>query len=237
MVVPDDPDRHGPWARKILTSAKTQDVIYSIDIQGTANSFAVGSNISDLRLVPAHENFYGIDAAEQKLWAAPAASFSNMVGDVLIAQDSPGVLSRVHWNGEVFEVSELVTVADWKQIAFSPAGIQSIPPQEQTLIKIGIVRHAPEINSGRVEGSLWQLSAESLALDGTDVITSDLRVPGSPLVSVSGNPNFGGVIQGIQSSQPTGHNVAIGGSATLHHLISRTYPILLEDVEDPPATS
>lgn len=237
VVVPDDPDRYGPWSGKILTSARTQGVIYAIDSQGTTSSFSFGSSITDLRIVPAHENFYGIDGTDQKVWAAPASEFSDMVGDVLIAQDTPGVLSHVRWNGEQFEVTQVAQVGNWKEIAFSPAGLQSVPQQEQVHIKIGIVRHAPEIDSGRVEGSLWQLSPDSLSLDGTDVITSDLLVPGTPTVAVNGSPDFEGVIAGTQSTQPAGYSVTIGGNSTLRHLITRTDPIQLEDIADPPAPS
>lgn len=235
VVVPDDQDKYGPWAGKILTGAKTQGLIYSIDPQGVATSYPFGGNVTDLRIIPAHENFYGIDSVEQKIWGAPAAAFSGMIGDVLIAQDTPGTLSRVHWNGAEFEVSQIAEVAQWKQIAFSPAGIAPIPEVEQVHDKIAIVRHAPEIDSGRVEGSLWQLTAESLSLNGTDVITSDLLVPGTPTVTVTGSPNFEGIIEGTQSTQPTGYTVAIGGNATLRHLITRTDAIQLEAVSDPPA--
>ena len=108
-------------------------------------------------------------------------------------------------------------------------------PIEQTPMKIAIVQHAPEINSGRIEGSLWQLTDEDLVLDGTDVITSDLLVPGTPTVSAAGSANFGGVNQGTGSASPSGYSVTISGNATLRHLITRTDPIQLENVTDPPA--
>ena len=233
-VVPNDPDRYGPWAGKILAGAKTQGLVYAIDTQGVTNSYQFGISPEDIVIIPAHENFYGVGLSEQKIWGA-ATAFSSMIGDVLIAQETPGTLSRVHWNGTDFEVSQIAQVTQWKQITFSPAGIAPIPPVRQVYDKIAVVRHAPTIDSGRVEGALWQLTGEAVTLDGTDVITSDLLVPGTPTVTVSGSPNFEGTIQGTENTQPAGYAVAITGNATLRHLITRTNPIQLETVAAPPA--
>src|SRR5690242_4017499 len=59
--------------------------------------------------------------------------------------------------------------------------------------RVVTVRHAPSINSGLIEGSLQQLTGESVSLNGGLKITGNLYVPGTPTVLVSGNPNFGGV--------------------------------------------
>ncbi|HEX6625223.1 MAG TPA: hypothetical protein VF064_16035, partial [Pyrinomonadaceae bacterium] len=219
-TVPGDPDRYGPWAGKILAGAPQQGAIHSIDLQGNNTPYQLGVSPTDLRLIPAHENFYGIDAGGSKLWGAPDAAFTGMIGDLLVAQGSPGTLSRVRWNGAGFDVSQIAQVAQWKQIAFSPAGVAGIPAVRQVYDKIAVVRHAPVLDGGRVEGALWQLSGESVTLDGTDVITSDLLVPGSPTVNVGGSPSFGGTVEGPDDRQPTDYQVAINGNATLGHLIT-----------------
>jgi len=234
-VVPNDPDRYGPWSGKILTGAKEQGLVYALDPQGVSTSYQFGINPEDITVIPAHENFYGVDPSTQKIWGAPANAFTSIIGDVLIAQETPGTLSRVHWNGTDFEVSQIAQVTQWKQITFSPAGIAPLTSVRQLYDRIGIVRHAPMLDSGRVEGALWQLTGEATVLDGTDVITSDLLVPGTPTVTVSGSPNFEGTIQGTDNVQPAGYSVTITGSATLRHLITRTDPIQLETVAPPPA--
>jgi hypothetical protein len=94
-VVSNDPDRYGPWAGKILTGAKTQGGIYAIDIQGVATFHQVGVDPEDITIIPAHENFYGVDPSDQKIWGAPAAAFSSMIGDVLITQQMPGPRLRL----------------------------------------------------------------------------------------------------------------------------------------------
>ena len=234
-TVPGDPDRYGPWAAKILAGAPQQGIIYAIDLQGNNTPYQLDVNPTDLRLIPAHENFYGIDASGGKLWGAPAAAFTGMIGDLLVAQSSPGTLSRVRWNGADFDVSQLAQAAQWKQITFSPAGVAEISAVRQMYDKIAVIRHAPVLNSGRVEGALWQLSGEQVTLDGTDVITSDLLVPGSPTVNVSESPSFGGTVEGPDDQQPTNYQITITGNATLRHLITRTNPIQLEPIAAPPA--
>ncbi len=235
-TIPDDAARYGPWAGKILIGAKEQGAVYAVDAQGGATSYPLGLSPTEIELVPAHENFFGIDTGAGKLWGAPADAFTSLIGDVLVAQASPGVLARVRWNGTEFETGQIAQVAAWGQITFAPAGVAEIRGVKQVYDKIAVVRHAPVLNSGRVEGALWQLKAENVSLGGTDTITSDLLVPGSPTVTVGGgHPTFAGVIEGVENAQPTGYAVSIGANASLRHLITRTNPIELEPVAAPPS--
>ncbi|HEV2705796.1 MAG TPA: Ig-like domain-containing protein, partial [Pyrinomonadaceae bacterium] len=237
-TIPDDPAKYGPWAGKILAGAKTRGVVYAIDAQGSATSYPLGINPEEIEIVPAHENFFGLDPADGKLWGAQADAFAGLIGDVLVGQRSPGILMRVRWNGTEFETGQLAQVAQWSQITFAPAGVAEIRGVKQLYDKLAVVRHAPVLNSGRIEGALWQLSAENVALGGTDTITSDLLVPGTPTVNaVGGQANFGGVIAGDEDSQPTGYTVNIGANASLRHLITRTNPFEMGQVAAPPAPS
>ena len=235
-TVPNDIVKYGPWAGKILVGARTQNAIHAIDALGTSTSYPLTISPQDVSVIPAHENFYGVDPVGNKFWGAPDDAFAGIIGDILIAQGAPGKLVRVRWNGTEFEVGQIAEVASWKQITFSPAALSEIPGVKDFYDKIAVVRHAPELNSGRVEGALWQLLPESLALDGTDVITSDLLVPGKPTVTLgSGNPSFSGVIEGVESPQPTGYTISISNNAHLRHVITRTNPISLMPIPLPPA--
>ncbi|MEO5958809.1 MAG: hypothetical protein ABIR80_06810, partial [Opitutaceae bacterium] len=51
----------------------------------------------------------------------------------------------------------------------------------------GLVRHAPAINAGTVDGSLQQMLPESVTLNGGAVVTGDLLVLGTPTVRLNGN--------------------------------------------------
>ena len=200
----------------------------ALDAQGNSTSYQLGINPQDIRIVPAHENFYGVDPAGGKIWGAPDDAFAGIIGDILIAQGAPGVLARVRWNGTEFEVGQIAAVSSWTQITFSPAALSEIAGVKQVYDKIAVVRHAPDMDSGRVEGALWQLLPENVELSGTDVITSDLLVPGTPTVTLgSGHPSFDGVIEGVESTQPTGYSITISNNASLRHVITRTNPISL----------
>lgn len=234
-VIPNDPVKYGPWAGRILVGAPDASAIYAVDAQGNATSYDLGLAPQDIRLIPAHENFYALDPAGGKIWGAPDDAFAGIIGDVLVAQGSPGVLARVHWDGAAFEVGRLAEVASLEQTTFSPAGLAEIAEVPRRYDAIAIVRHAPNISGGgRVEGAIWQQLAENISLSGNSVITSDLLVPGTPRLNLSGHPNFAGVIQGTGNPQPSTHALSMSGNASLRHLVTRTNPVQWETVAPPP---
>lgn len=233
-TIPEAPEKYGPWSGKILVGAKDQGLIYTVDATGQVVTYTLGINSGDIRLIPAHENFYGVDPLTRKIWGAPADAFASMIGDILIAEPS-GALTHVRWNGTGFDTRRVAQISQWGQIAFAPAGIAQIQGVKQIFDNLAVVRHAPQISSGRVEGALWQLLGESIFMSGNSVITSDLLVPGTPTVSLSGNPTFAGVIEGSESTQPSGYQLNLSGNASLRHLITRTDPMMLTPVAAPPA--
>lgn len=233
-TVPEAPEKYGPWSGKILTGAKDQGLIYAVDINGAVTTYTPGVNPADLRLIPAHENFYGVDPVSRKIWGAPSGAFADMIGDLLVAESS-GMLTHVRWTGTEFEARHIAQVPQWAQITFAPAGIAEIQAVKQVFDNLGVVRHAPELNSGRVEGALWQLLGENIFMSGNSVITSDLLVPGTPTVSiVDGHPSFGGVIEGSESTEPSNYQLNLSGNASLRFLITRTDPMMLTAVPLPP---
>src|SRR5215207_4950626 len=235
VVVPDDAERYGPWAGRALVGAKEQGSVRALNAQGQADSLQVGLNPQDIDIVPAHENFFAVEPAARKLLGAPEGAFAGIIGDILVTQKSPGVISRVRWDGLGFVVGEVAQAGAFEQVAFSPAGVAPLPAVRQVYDKIAVVRHAPQLNSGRVEGTLWQLSPESVLLDGTDTITSDLLVPGTPTVTATESSDYGGTVEGTEGAQPTGYAVTIKGSAVLRHVVTRTDAVEVEDIPLPPA--
>jgi hypothetical protein len=129
-TVPNDPSRYGPWAATILAGAEGLGCIFAITATGDATCWSLGINPEDLDIIPANENFFGVDYGSQTLWGASPSEFAAMVGDVLIAQEAPGVLYRVRWNAAAlaFDVEEIARVAQWEHVTFSTAGINEIPP-------------------------------------------------------------------------------------------------------------
>jgi PKD repeat protein len=129
-TVPNDPARYGPWAGTILAGAENEGRIYAIAPNGTVTHYELGIYPEDIDIVPARENFLGVDFGEGQVKGAPASAFADKVGDIVIAQETPGVLWNVHWNPTLgaFEVSELARVPQWEHVTFAPAGINPLPP-------------------------------------------------------------------------------------------------------------
>lgn len=235
-TVPDDPDRYGPWSGKILAGAKDQSLVYTIDAAGQTSSLQLDVHPQDVDVVPAQENFYAVDTVGRKVWGASDGAFAGIIGDILVTQQSPGVIKRLRWNGVEFVASPLATAAEFKQVAFAPAGINPIPGVRQLLEKLAVVRHSVTLlNSGRVEGSLWQLLPEDVQLDGNDDITTDLLVPGTPVVLHSQPASYAGTLVGFENPEPSNYTITIKGSSHLRHVVARTNPIELEVVNPPPA--
>jgi hypothetical protein len=139
-TVPNE-DRYGPWAGKILAGAEDQGRIYAVDPEGNEESAAAGADDclaedgcfelgikpEDIDIIPANENFFGVDFGSRTLWGATPDQFADMVGDVLIAQEDQGILWHVRWNGTSFDKEELTRVELWEHVTFSSAGIAEIP--------------------------------------------------------------------------------------------------------------
>lgn len=234
-TVPEDPDRYGPWSGKILAGAKDLSLVYAINALGEASTVQLDVQPHDIDVVPAQENFYAVDGVGRKLWGASDGAFAGIIGDILVTQQAPGVIKRLRWNGIEFEATELAAAAEFKQVAFAPSGVNPIPGVKQLLDKIAVVRHSITLlNSGRVEGSLWQLMAEDVTLDGTDTITTDLLVPGTPAVLHSNPASYGGTLVGTENPEPSNYTITIKGSSQLRHVVARTNPIELQNVTAPP---
>lgn len=126
-TVPDEAV-YGPWAGKILTGSEKNGLIYAIDPEGDVTSWRLGINEEDVDVVPARENFYGIDFSAGIVYGALAADFADKQGGLVFAQES-GVLFFVRWQPEdqVFGVARIATVSHWEHVTFSPAGIVEIP--------------------------------------------------------------------------------------------------------------
>jgi hypothetical protein len=122
-TVPEDPAKYGPWAGKILAGAEQQGRIYTIDAQGNTAFFSLGINAEDLDIIPADENFFGVDFGTNTLWTAPPSEFADKIGDVLIAQEDGGQLFHVRWTGTQFQVTEVAKVTQWEHVTFSTSPI------------------------------------------------------------------------------------------------------------------
>ena len=97
-----------------------------------------------------------------------------------------------------------------------------------------LLRHAPVINgNATVEGSLHQMTGETVTLNGGATVTNDLLVPGTPPVVQNGRPTFGGIVPGTGSVSPSNYQIILNGNARLGTLRTRTAPLTLPVVAAP----
>lgn len=132
ITVPDDA-RYGAWRGKILAGAEDQQQLWTIDPQGTAVPYSdLSIRPEDIDLIPANENFFGVDYGNSRLVGAPASAFTNWVGDIAIAEEgtagNPAILWRVWWDGSTWQKQALAQVGQWEHVTFSSAGLPPIPP-------------------------------------------------------------------------------------------------------------
>jgi len=138
-TVPNDTVKYGPWAGKILTGAEQQNRIYAIGASGNTAFFSLGIDPEDFDLIPANENFFGVDFGGGILWTAPAAEFADKVGDVLITQEFPANLYHVRWTGAQFQVTRIAQASQWEHVTFSTSPLDTcevtiISPVEGALV-------------------------------------------------------------------------------------------------------
>ncbi len=116
--------------------------------------------------------------------------------------------------------------------AFAVAAFASVAAAQNA--GTALVRHAPTLN-GAVEGSIHQMTAEAVTLNGGASVTGSLLVPGTPSVRLNGKPSFGGTMVGDGAAAPTTHAVVLNGNVRLGRLDTRTDPLPIGTVGAPPA--
>ena len=73
--------------------------------------------------------------------------------------------------------------------------------------------------SGRIEGSVQQLTGQNSVLNSNAAITGDLLVPGVPqLVRNGNNGTLGGTITGTGAATPTNYQVILNSNSSLRNL-------------------
>ena len=107
----------------------------------------------------------------------------------------PYSTSRLHRFGRLTVGTTVLACAliAWRVAAADPA------PGSDTVV---ISRTAPNLSSGRIEGTLRVLTGANFGISNTQ-ITSALAVPGSPNLALSGDATVGATIVGGGNAAPT----------------------------------
>ena len=99
-----------------------------------------------------------------------------------------------------------------------------------------LVVHGPTIN-GQVQGSVQVMSGQSITLNSGAVVTGDILAPGTPTVVLNGSPTYSGTVAGTGSTSPGGYQITLNSGSSLRHVITRTNPVSIPSVANPPAPS
>ncbi len=158
FVVPNDVNKYGPLAGKIIAGAEDQTRLYTIDPQGKTAFYNVGVKIEDIDFISPHENFFGVNYGTSKILGAPASQFSWMVGDILLTQEthSKTGLFRLFWDGTTLKTEELNLTSDsqipgqWEHVTFAPTGLDNIPQVESSALA-GVTVYLDLNNNGLLD--------------------------------------------------------------------------------------
>jgi hypothetical protein len=90
-----------------------------------------------------------------------------------------------------------------------------------TITDAVVSKHKPTLNDGRIEGSLRVLLGESFTISGTNQITSDLYLPGTPAIQLSGAARYAGTVSDGGATSPSNYTVSLNGDVDLPGKIHR----------------
>jgi hypothetical protein len=100
-------------------------------------------------------------------------------------------------------------------VTYEAPPIFSGDPLPATVTDSVVTRHKPTLNSGRIDGTLRVLLPESFTINGSSQITSDLFLPGSPTIAVSGGAQYGGAVADGGSTTPANYTLTLNGGVNL----------------------
>jgi len=165
-VAPNDPDRYGPWAGRILVGDETRDVVWAVDATGDVQVFQLGIFPENINIVPPNENFFGVDFGSGFVMGASASQFRSMVGDVLISEEFGGRVWHVEWDGLAFRRTQIAQVAQWEHTAFGPAAVAEIGDANSVVALSGTAT-----DDGRPPGSVLSTTWSVIDAPAGGVVT------------------------------------------------------------------
>jgi len=189
-LVPNDVQKYGPWAGRILVPAGDDagafidgapaGGAYTVDTNGVVTLYPVaeinGNSIAPANayIIPPNENLlrvhneYGFPS-ETNIYFVPSAQLQGMVGDILIDSQWQSVY-RVHWDGTNFNILAFDETdgEDWGQTTFAPF----IPGETAVnfLQLSGAVSDHPLLTTS---SNIWsQISGPGRAVFGNPAVTN-----------------------------------------------------------------
>jgi hypothetical protein len=142
ITLPNDAQRYGPLAGKIVTGAEAiaPPLVYSIDTNRALVGFDLGIEPEDFNIIPTNQDFY-LTAQEanlggnSRIMKLSHTLLTNYWGDLMITQEGAvdntngPALFILHWNStnSVFDVHRISFNQAFEHCRFAPIDIPSAP--------------------------------------------------------------------------------------------------------------
>jgi hypothetical protein len=134
-ALPNDTNRYGYLAGKIITADQNQATVWAADTNG-ATGYSWGYQYTDFHIIPTNQDFYLAGSVYvNALFKVSRLYFQDYVGDLLMTQED-GTLSILEWDPVAADFKVVYTLAyptdyfpDFELGAFAPFPIPLISPQ------------------------------------------------------------------------------------------------------------
>jgi RHS repeat-associated protein len=139
-IIPNDIDRYGPLAGKIIVSAQKNNVdsIFTIDVEGNVETVLTDAakGRAYFYLVPSNENLFFTTTEtnyreSDSLFSISADDLQPFAGDILVRGE--GGLSRMYWDGSAFQYENILREErfSFRSLTFAPVGMGEIADVKQ----------------------------------------------------------------------------------------------------------
>jgi len=122
VVIPNQSTNYGPWAGKLLVGDELDHSIYAVAPNGTFQVYSgLGVSPESLAVVNPGGTLYAVNynsGTGDRILTASSTDLSSagMINDVIEADEFPGVLHDIHWNGTSFVTTSVGTASQFEQI-------------------------------------------------------------------------------------------------------------------------
>lgn len=122
-IVPNEIQRYGWLAGKLLVGATQQQGIYVVDEDGQITFFSLGVNLQDIDIIPPEENLFTVSKRKNKLFGISSDKLADRVGDILITSPEAKAFYMLDWNGTAFQTSAIEIAEEIDQTTFAPISL------------------------------------------------------------------------------------------------------------------
>lgn len=119
-IIPNDFNRYGALAGKLLAGAPEQRGIFAIDENGQTIFFPLNIKARDIDLIEKDMSLFAAATETDRLFTIGAQSFDDRGGDVLIVSADAKEFYFLHFNGADFQISTVKTDEKIEQATFAP---------------------------------------------------------------------------------------------------------------------